>query len=157
MATAAVTSRIDRHYRFIGVRQKALGVFWSVFTWLLALLIFFPVFFMVLTAFNTEGKAYTTPPTFVFHPTFTEFSQVFSAGLRHPFLHSVFVTVVTLILVLGLGIPAAYALSIRAIGPRAAGATSADGTGDRSPLAGASGRRRNTGRNEDVMLPYRIV
>jgi sorbitol/mannitol transport system permease protein len=51
----------------------------------------------------------------VFHPTFTEFSQVFSAGLRHPFFHSVFVTVATLILVLALGIPAAYALSIRAI------------------------------------------
>jgi sorbitol/mannitol transport system permease protein len=97
------------------MRQRALGVFWSVFTWLLALLIFFPVFFMVLTAFKTEGKAYTTPPTFVFHPTFTEFSQVFSAGLRNPFLHSVFVTVAVLILVLGLGIPAAYALSIRPI------------------------------------------
>jgi sorbitol/mannitol transport system permease protein len=112
---ASVTSTVDRHYRFVGVRQRALGLFWTVFTWLLALLIFFPVFFMVLTAFKTEGKAYTTPPTFVFHPTFTEFSQVFSAGLRNPFLHSVFVTVATLILVLGLGIPAAYALSIRPI------------------------------------------
>src|ERR1700751_5882943 len=108
---ATVASSLDRHYRFIGVRQRALGVFWTVFTWLLSLLIFFPVFFMVLTAFKTEGKAYTTPPTFVFPPTSPDISQVFPPGLRHPFLHSVFVTVATLILVLGLGIPAAYALS----------------------------------------------
>jgi sorbitol/mannitol transport system permease protein len=81
----------------------------------MAIIIFFPVFWMVLTAFKQEAKAYTDPPTIVFHPTFSEFSQVFSSGLRNPFFHSLFVTAGSLILVLALGIPAAYALSIRAI------------------------------------------
>lgn len=106
---------LDMQHQVLGARQRVLGHFWTVVAWLMALLIFFPVFWMVLTAFKQEGKAYTYPPTIVFHPTFTEFSGVFSAGLRHPFEHSLFVTVGSLILVLALGIPAAYALSIRAV------------------------------------------
>jgi sorbitol/mannitol transport system permease protein len=106
---------LDRHYRRLGARQRALGYFWTTVTWVVALIIFFPVFWMVLTAFKQEPKAYTDPPTIVFHPTFNEFSQVFSAGLRNPFFHSLLVTAGSLILVLALGIPAAYALSIRAI------------------------------------------
>jgi sorbitol/mannitol transport system permease protein len=69
----------------------------------------------VLTSFKQEGKAYTDPPTIVFHPTLTQYSQVFSSGIGQPFEHSLFVTFVSLILVLALGIPAAYALSIRAV------------------------------------------
>jgi len=52
----------------------------------------------------------------VFHPTWTEFSQVFSGGVGPPFEHSLFVSLVSVALVLGLGIPAAYALSVRAVG-----------------------------------------
>lgn len=96
-------------------RRRALGWFWTIVTWLIAVIVFFPVFWMVLTAFKQEGKAYTYPPTLVFHPTFTEFRQVFSAKIGAPFAHSLFVTIVSLALVLALGIPAAYALSIRAV------------------------------------------
>jgi sorbitol/mannitol transport system permease protein len=105
--------RRQRHKR--GTRQWALGHFWTTVTWILAWIMFFPVLWMVLTAFKTEGKTYTDPPTIVFRPTLSEFSQVFSGGYGPPFEHSLFVTLGSLILVLALGIPAAYALSIRAV------------------------------------------
>jgi len=111
-----VARGFDRRYRYKrGSRQWAVGHFWTTVTWILAFLLFFPVLWMVLTAFKTEGKAYTDPPTVAFHPTLTEFSQVFSAGIGPPFEHSLFVTLASLMLVLALGIPAAYALSIRAV------------------------------------------
>jgi sorbitol/mannitol transport system permease protein len=103
-----------------GTRRRALGHFWTAVTWLVALILFFPVFWMVLTAFKPESSAYTNPPKIVFHPTLNEFSQVFSTGngaggAAAPFEHSLFVTLVTVALVLLLGIPAAYALSIRSV------------------------------------------
>ena len=70
---------------------------------------------MVITSFKTEGSAYTDPPKIIFHPTLNQFSQVFSSGAGPPFLHSVFVSLVSVLLVLALALPAAYALSIRPI------------------------------------------
>jgi polyol transport system permease protein len=103
-----------------GTRKWFVGQFWTIVTWVVALILFFPVLWMVLTAFKPESSAYTNPPKFIFHPTLTEFSQVFSTGngaggAATPFEHSLFVTLVTVGLVLLLGIPAAYALSIRAV------------------------------------------
>jgi len=116
MATSVDTR--NRHKR--GSRQWALGHFWTTVTWIVAFILFSPVLWMVLTSFKRESSAYTDPPTFVFHPTLSEFSQVFSTGsgaggAGAPFEHSLFVTLATVVLVLLLGIPAAYALSIRAV------------------------------------------
>jgi sorbitol/mannitol transport system permease protein len=111
----------DRRFEYKrGSRQWVLGHLWSAVTWVIAWTLFFPVLWMVITSFKHEANAYTDPPTIAFHPTFTEFHQVFSAGngaggAAAPFEHSLFVTFVTLVLVLALGIPAAYALSIRAV------------------------------------------
>jgi sorbitol/mannitol transport system permease protein len=110
--------RRQRHKRW--TRQWALGNFWTTVTWIIAVVLFFPVLWMVLTAFKAEPSAYTDPPTLVFHPTLSEFSQVFSTAFSggsftKPFEDSIFVTLATLVLVLALGIPAAYALSIRAV------------------------------------------
>jgi len=106
----------DRRYRHKrGSRQWALGHFWTTVTWIIALVLFFPVLWMVLTAFKPEGKAQTYPPTFVFNPTLSEFSKAFSEGIGGPLGHSLFVSLVSLVFVLALGIPAAYALSIRAV------------------------------------------
>ena len=105
--------RRHRHKR--GSRAWALGHFWTTVTWLIAIVLFFPVLWMVLTAFKQEGAAQTYPPTLTFNPTLSEFSKAFSQGIGGPLGHSLFVTVASLILVLALGIPAAYALSIRAV------------------------------------------
>jgi sorbitol/mannitol transport system permease protein len=96
-------------------RQRWTAVTTTLVTWIIAIVMFFPVLWMILTSFKREGDAYTDPPRFIFHPTLAEYRQVFSGGAGPPFEHSIFVSLVSVALVLLLAIPAAYALSIRAI------------------------------------------
>jgi sorbitol/mannitol transport system permease protein len=87
---------------------------WGVLAWVVGIAFFLPVLWMVLTAFKPESAAETWPPKFVFSPTLAEFRLVFS-GIG-PFLtHSVIATVGSTILVLVLGVPAAYALSVHPV------------------------------------------
>ena len=44
---------------------------WGIVAWLVGLGFFFPVLWMVLTAFKSESQAATNPPTFFFTPTLT--------------------------------------------------------------------------------------
>ena len=37
--------------------------------WIIALVLFFPIFWMILTSFKTEIDAFATPPQFIFMPT----------------------------------------------------------------------------------------
>jgi sorbitol/mannitol transport system permease protein len=84
---------------------------WAVLAWVVAVAFFLPVLWMVITAFKPESAAETWPPKFVFTPTLSEF-RLAVTGMG-PFLtHSVLATVGSTILVLLLGIPAAYALSV---------------------------------------------
>jgi sorbitol/mannitol transport system permease protein len=98
-------------------RLASWGHFWSLVAWLVAIIIFFPVFWMVLTSFKTEGAAYTYPPRFVFGPTLSEYNSVFSGAQSFikPLEHSIFVTLVSTLFVLVLAIPAAYSLAVRPI------------------------------------------
>jgi len=102
------------HHKLFG-RARLFGHAWSVFTWLIAIVLFFPVFWMVLTAFKPEVSAYTVPPQIIFHPTLSEFAQVLSGGILKPFEHSAFVTAVSTAAVLVISFPAAYALSVRPV------------------------------------------
>jgi sorbitol/mannitol transport system permease protein len=84
---------------------------WAVLAWVVATAFFLPVLWMVITAFKPESAAETWPPKFLFTPTMSEF-RLAVTGMG-PFLaHSVAATVGSTILVLLLGIPAAYALSV---------------------------------------------
>jgi polyol transport system permease protein len=83
--------------------------------WAAALLMFFPVFWMVLTAFKQERDAFTSPPKFVFDPTLDQFDAVLSGGLEPALLNSLWATVGSTVLVVVLALPAAYALSIRPV------------------------------------------
>jgi sorbitol/mannitol transport system permease protein len=83
----------------------------GVVAWVVALLFFIPVLWMVLTAFKPESAAETWPPRFVFRPTLAEFRLVFS-GMDPYLTHSTEATIGSTILVLLLGVPAAYALSV---------------------------------------------
>lgn len=113
-ATAALNQTGGRRRRR---RHLAWGYFWSVTAWVVAIFLFFPVFWMVLTSFKTEGDAYTYPPRFIFRPILAEYRSVFSGvqSFTAPFEHSLFVTLVSTGFVLALGIPAAYSLSVRPI------------------------------------------
>lgn len=88
---------------------------WGVVAWIAALGFFFPVFWMVLTAFKQEADAYSDPPKFFFTPTLDQFRAVFDTGVSVSLLNSAFATGVSTILVLLLGVPAAFALSLRPV------------------------------------------
>lgn len=88
---------------------------WGIVAWIAGLGFVFPVFWMVLTAFKQEVDAYTTTPKLFFTPTLDEFRAVFDQGVGASLLNSLFATVVSTVLVLALGVPAAFALSLRPV------------------------------------------
>lgn len=88
---------------------------WGLLAWIAALGFFFPVFWMVLTAFKQEADAYADPPKLFFTPTLEQFRGVFEAGAGIALMNSAFATIVSTILVLLLGVPAAFALSLRPV------------------------------------------
>ena len=94
-----------------GVPRWVGTVGWGVLAWVVALIFFLPVLWMAITAFKPESAAETWPPQFVFTPTLSEFRLAITN--MGPFLtHSIVATVGSTILVLLLGVPAAYALSV---------------------------------------------
>ena len=95
--------------------SRLTGTVLSALGWAAALLLFFPVFWMVLTAFKQERDAFTSPPKFVFEPTLDQFDAVLSGGLETALLNSLWATVGSTVLVVALALPAAYALSIRPV------------------------------------------
>jgi sorbitol/mannitol transport system permease protein len=97
-------------------RRSGIGpVLLTTLTWIVAIGFFFPVLWMVLTAFKTEAAAYTNPPTLFFTPTLEQFRSVFDAGIGPYLANSLVATVVSTLLVLVLGIPAAFAVSLRPV------------------------------------------
>jgi len=96
------------------IREMAGNVGWGILAWVVGIAFFLPVLWMVITAFKPESAAETWPPRFIFSPTLAEFRLVFSG--MGPFLtHSIIATVGSTILVLLLGVPAAYALSVHPV------------------------------------------
>lgn len=100
--------------RMVGSSRLS-GSILALLGWAAALLMFFPVFWMVLTAFKQERDAFTSPPKFVFDPTLDQFDAVLSGGLEPALLNSLWATVGSTLLVVVLALPAAYALSIRPV------------------------------------------
>ena len=78
--------------------------------WLAALLLFFPIFWMVLTSFKTETDAVS--PHLFFVPTLSSYAEVFSRANYLSFaFNSVAVAVGSTVLALVFAIPAAYSMS----------------------------------------------
>ncbi|MFJ4651831.1 carbohydrate ABC transporter permease [Nocardia sp. NPDC088792] len=88
---------------------------WGVLAWVVGIGFFFPVLWMALTAFKQEGDAYTDPPKLFFAPTLDQFRAVLNGGIGTALANSAFATVMSTILVLALGVPAAFALSLRPV------------------------------------------
>jgi sorbitol/mannitol transport system permease protein len=90
-------------------------VIMAIVSWVVGIVFFFPVLWMVLTAFKQEADAYTSPPKLFFAPTLDQFKEVLASGAGPALLNSLFATVVSTILVLLLAIPAAFAVSLRPV------------------------------------------
>jgi polyol transport system permease protein len=96
------------------LRQWSGRVGWALVAWVVAIAFFIPVLWMVITAFKPESAAETWPPKFIFTPTLSEFRLAVS-GMGPYLTHSVVATVGSTVLVLLLGVPAAYALSVHPV------------------------------------------
>jgi sorbitol/mannitol transport system permease protein len=90
-------------------------VLWSVVGWLVVLVFFFPVLWMWLESLKTEPQAASSPPTILFVPTLAEFQEVLSGDFPPFFINSAVASIGSTLLVLVLGLPAAYALAIRPV------------------------------------------
>ena len=84
----------------------------TLVAWGVALLLFFPLGWLLLTAFKTELQAIAIPPELFFKPTLENFHEV---QTRSNYLHyawnSVFTSIVSTLLGLAIAAPAAYAMA----------------------------------------------
>jgi sorbitol/mannitol transport system permease protein len=91
------------------VRPGALGL--NLLTYAIALIVFFPILWTVLTAFKTEADAVAIPPIFLFHATLANFRAVFDANYLLYFENTAILAVGSTLLAMVLGLPAAYSLA----------------------------------------------
>jgi sorbitol/mannitol transport system permease protein len=91
------------------MQSSKIKVLWfGVFGWTAALLMFFPIFWMLVTAFKTEIDA-VGPPTLFFSPTLENFVEVNSRADYFSYaLNSVVESLGATAIALALAIPAAY-------------------------------------------------
>lgn len=52
----------------------------GLLAWAVALLLFFPIFWMLLTSLKTEIDAFATPPQFIFTPTLENYLHIRTAA-----------------------------------------------------------------------------
>jgi sorbitol/mannitol transport system permease protein len=102
----------------VGERRWVNGALGAL-AWVVGLIMFFPVFWMVLNSFKSEADANTSPKLF-FTPTLDEYRTVTeSAGgllsFGEAFTNSIVIVIVSTLIVLALAIPAAYALAVRPV------------------------------------------
>jgi sorbitol/mannitol transport system permease protein len=99
----------------VGGRISASKILWTVVGWLVVFVFFFPVLWMWLEGLKTEPQAASSPPTIFFVPTLAEFQEVLSGDFPPFFINSAVASIGSTLLVLLLGLPAAYALAIRPV------------------------------------------
>ena len=91
------------------LREKLLM---TVLGWGAAALIFFPIFWMVLTSFKTEINAVQTPPSLFFVPTLENYVEVQARADYFRFaMNSIVIAFGSTLFALALSVPAAYAMA----------------------------------------------
>jgi sorbitol/mannitol transport system permease protein len=82
----------------------------GVIAWLFALLLFFPIFWMTITAFKTEQQAYSS--SLFFSPTLDSFREVFARSNYFAFAwNSILISVGVTVICLLFAVPCAYAMA----------------------------------------------
>ncbi len=111
--------RSSRRTQLAVGERRSVNVLLGLLAWVAALVIFFPVFWMILNSFKSEQDA-NGPPKLFFDPTLDRYRDLMggSEGLLSfstAAINSATVVVVSTLIVLALAIPAAYALAINQI------------------------------------------
>jgi sorbitol/mannitol transport system permease protein len=90
--------------------KKSGTLIFGILGWLIAIIIFFPIFWMTITAFKTERGAYS--PDIIFMPTLESFRDVFARSNYLSFvLNSLYVSIGSTLVCFLFAIPAAYKMS----------------------------------------------
>jgi multiple sugar transport system permease protein len=108
----------SRRVRSIGTA----GWLWTAIAGVIALIYFFPVLWIILTAFKTRTDALAVPAQFLFSPTLDNFTRVFSraaiggqesfsTGFDLFFFNSIFIAGTSVLLALIIGTLASYGFS----------------------------------------------
>ena len=80
--------------------------------WAIAAVIFFPIFWMVLTSLKTEIDAFATPPQFIFMPTLENYLHINERSDYFAFAwNSVLISASATLLGMLLAVPAAYSMA----------------------------------------------
>ena len=111
--------RSSRRTQLAVGERRSVNVLLGLLAWVAALVVFFPVFWMILSSFKSEQDA-NGPPKLFFDPTLDRYSDVLGAtqgvlSFSTAAINSATVVVVSTLIVLALAIPAAYALAINQI------------------------------------------
>lgn len=84
----------------------------TVLGWLVASILFFPIFWMFLTSFKTEAAAVAVPPKLFFQPTLENYEVIQDRANYFLFaMNSVAISVGSTLLALLISVPAAYAMA----------------------------------------------
>ncbi len=94
----------------MGYTHKWSQPLWTVLTYMLVLLLVFPVIWMVITGFKTEVAAISPIPTLLFQPTLDQFLLAINSGFGAYLFNSAVASLVSTAIALVLGIPAAYSM-----------------------------------------------
>nr|WP_250463387.1 carbohydrate ABC transporter permease [Caballeronia sp. GAFFF2] len=82
----------------------------GIVAWIVSILLFFPIFWMTITAFKTEQQAYSS--SLLFTPTLDSFREVFARSNYWGFaLNSVLISLGVTVICLLLAVPCAYAMA----------------------------------------------
>ena len=96
----------------VGQQTKFSTILLPVLAWVVALVFFFPIFWMVLTSFKTDADAVKPEFLFMFTPTLENYQNMTENYDYWRFaVNSVITTVFATIFTLFVGVPAAYAMA----------------------------------------------
>src|SRR5450830_1717450 len=92
--------------------RRLQSVLLGTLAWAIAILIFFPIFWMVLTSFKTEIDAFATPPQFIFTPTLENYLHINERSNYFSYAwNSVLISFSATALCLLISVPAAYSMA----------------------------------------------
>ena len=93
-------------------KQKITHISLVTLAWIVALIFFFPIFWMILTSFKTELQAIAVPPLFIFEGTFENYSLVNErSDYFHHAMNSIITSFGATLLSLIIAVPAAYSFA----------------------------------------------
>ncbi|OLU35037.1 carbohydrate ABC transporter permease [Pseudomonas sp. PA27(2017)] len=92
--------------------RRLQSVLVGTLAWAVAALIFFPIFWMVLTSLKTELDAFATPPQFIFTPTLENYLHINERSDYFAYAwNSVLISFAATLLCMLIAVPAAYSMA----------------------------------------------